>query len=118
MLSLVSSTDVTSGQEVCPQIIEFSCAGIEVSFLEWQRNGIEIEPNFHIGNSAPSEQTNGLYTVILEAIDVDQTRRVANMTTRLVINISSLMSGDEIVCATLGMNSSTMLNYTLRGNAL
>ena len=75
---------------------------------------MEIEPNFNIGDS-PREQNTGPYTVILEAIDVDQTRRVANMTTQLVVNISSLMSGDEITCATLGTNSSKTLNYTLRG---
>ena len=77
---------------------------------------MEIEPNFHIGDSARTEHTNGPYTVILEANVVDQMRRVANMTTRLVVNISSLMSGDKIVCATSGMNSSKTLNYTLRGN--
>ena len=41
---------------------------------------MEIEPNFHIGDSARTEHTNGPYTVILEANVVDQMRRVANMT--------------------------------------
>ena len=75
---------------------------------------MEIEPNFNIGDS-PREQSTGPYTVILEAIDVDQTRRVANMTTRLVVNIMSLTSGDEITCVTFGTNSSETLNYMLRG---
>ena len=75
---------------------------------------MEIEPNFNIGDS-PREQNTGPYTLILESIDVNQPRRVANMTTRLVVNISSLTSGDEITCATLGTNSSETLNYTLRG---
>ena len=75
---------------------------------------MEIEPNFNIGDS-PGERNTGPYTIILEAIDVDETRRVANMTTQLVVNISSLMSGDQVTCATLGVSSSKTLDYTIRG---
>lgn len=70
LLTQESSTDVTSGQEVCPEFspfIEFVCVGTEVSYLEWQVNGVEIEPNFHIGDSAPREQINNPYIVRLEA---------------------------------------------------
>ena len=102
---------------MCPNLsLVVECIGIEVNFLEWRRNDVEIEPNFNIGDS-PREQSTGPYTLILEAIDVDQMKRVANMTTRLVVNISSLRSGDEITCATFGMSSSEMLNYTLRGTS-
>ena len=113
---LGTPTDVTSGEELCssrPPII-FECVGNEVTYMELQRNGVEIEPNINIGDFPGQEWKSGPYTLILVAIDVDQTRRVANMTTQLVVNISSLTSGDLITCATLGMNSSKILNYTLR----
>jgi hypothetical protein len=77
---------------------------------------VEIQPNFHVGNT-PGEWNTGLYTLVLEAIDVEQPNdRIANMTARLLVNISSLMSGDEIACVTDGgKNSSITLNYMLRG---
>ena len=111
------NTDVTSGREVCPGLsLMFECKGTDLSFLEFQINGMEIEPNFNIGD-VPGERnsSSGPYTLELVSIDVDQARRVSNMTVRLRTNISSLMSTDKITCATLGRNSSTMLNYTLRG---
>ena len=114
-----SSVDLTAGKEVClnTPTVEFSCVGQEVSFLAWQRNGVEIEPNFHIGRLPGTyNSTNGPYTLFLDNV-TDVEMRVANITTRLLVNISYLMSGDEIVCATLGMNSSKILNYTFRGTA-
>ena len=112
---LKTPSGVTSGQEAaCPNLsLRIECTGTDVSYLEWQWNGMEIDPNFHIGAS-PGEWIRGPYTLILLAIDADQMRRVANMTTQLVVNISSLVSGDVITCATLGINSSITLNYTLR----
>ena len=111
------NTDVTSGQKVCPGLLlMLECVVTETSFLEWQRNNIEILPNFNIGDP-PGERnsTSDPYTLVLVSIDVDQARRVANMTARLKANISLLNSTDEITCETLERSSSIMLNYTLRG---
>ena len=100
---------------MCPELsVTTECNGTDFPFLEWLRNGIEIEPNFNTGD-LPGEWNSGPYTLVLVSINVDQPRRVANMTAQLIASISSLMSTDEITCATLGRNSSTMLNYTLRG---
>ena len=111
------NTDVTSGRAVCPELsLMFECKGIDLSFLEFQINVMEIEPNFNTGD-LPGERnlSSGPYTLELVSINVDQARRVANMTVRLITSILSLMSTDKITCVTLGRNSSIMLNYTLRG---
>ena len=114
------NTDVTSGREVCPELsVTTECKGIDLSFLEFQINGREIEPNFNTGDLPGVSERNsswaGPYTLELVSIDVDQARRVANMTVQLIISISSLMNTDKITCATLGRSSSIMLNYMLRG---
>ena len=115
-------SDVFSEQEpeaVCPNLsLRIECTGTDVNYLEWQVNGEEIAPDFNIGDSSRlgESRISGPYTLILLAIDVDQTRRVANMTVQLVVNISSLVSGDVITCATLERNSSKTLNYMLRGD--
>lgn len=113
----MSSVNVSSGQVVCPSIhVEFICFGINVSFIEWQINGVELQPNFDIGDSAPMEVTNGLYTLYLDAISVNSLERVANMTTRFRANISNLGSGDQLSCAANGgINSSSILDYLIRG---
>ena len=84
--------------------MEFTCIGINVSFLEWQINGTELQPNFDIGDSAPMEVTSGpgprLYTLYLDAISVNNVERVANMTIRFRANISNVYSGDQLSCAT------------------
>ena len=103
---------------MCPNVppIEFTCTGVNVSFLEWQINGGELRPNFDIGDSAPMEETSGPYTLYLDALSVNNVERVANMTTRFLANISSLNSGDRLSCATqFGNINSTILNYTIRG---
>ncbi len=110
-----------SGQEVCPELsLVFECIGTDVNLLKFQRNGVEIRPsagNFHIGDTPGESRNADPYTLVLEAIDVHQPNdRIANITVRLMVNISSLVSGDEITCATLGgKNSSITLNYMLRG---
>ena len=104
---------------VCPNVpsIEFTCIGVNVSFLEWQINGEELQPNFDIGDSAPMNETNGPYTLYLDALSRrNNMERVANMTTRLLVNIASLNSGDRISCAAqFGNINSAVLNYTIRG---
>ena len=87
-----------------------------MSFLEWRINEMEIQPNFDIGDSAPMEVTSGQYTLYLDSISVNNVDRVANMTTRLHANLSSLSSGDRLSCedqSRIAANST--LNYTIRG---
>ena len=108
------NTDVTSGRKVCPGLsLMFECKGTDLSFLEFQINGMEIEPNFNTGDDlGERNSSSGPYTLELVS---NQARRIANITARLITSVSSLMSTDEITCETLGRNSSIILNYTLRG---
>ena len=120
-LTQTSSVDITSGQVVCSNIhIEFRCVGVNVSFLEWQINGTELQPNFDIGDSAPMEETSGPYTLYLDTISVNNVERVANMSIRFhTNNISNLGSGGRLSCATqFGseiIKSTTVFDYTKRG---
>ena len=116
-LTQTSSVNVTSGQAVCPSIlVEFTCIGIDVSFLEWQINGAELQPNFDIGDSAPMEAPSGPYTLYLDAISVNNVDRVANMTIRFHANISNLNSGDQLSCATRFVAiMSSVFDYAIRG---
>ena len=108
--------DVTSGAVVCPNIppVEFTCIAVEVSFLDWQVNGVNIQPTFNIGDN-PMTVNSGPYVLSLDRISADPMRPVANMTIRLMANISTLMSGYRITCLELISESSVTLHYVLRG---
>lgn len=115
-ISLSTSVDVTSGDAVCSNIppVEFTCVAVEVSFLDWQVNGVNIQPTFNIGDN-PLTVSSGSYILSLDRISADQMRPVANMTVRLVANISSLPSGHRITCLELVAESSLTLHYVARG---
>ena len=108
--------DVTSGAAVCSNIalVEISCVAVEVSFLDWQINGENIQPTFNIGDN-PMTVNSGPYHLSLDRISADPVRPVANMTIRLVANISSLPSGYHITCLELVTENSVALHYSLRG---
>ena len=108
--------DVTSGTAVCSNIppVEVSCIALEVSFLDWQVNGENIQPTFNIGDN-PVTVNSGPYRLSLDRISADSVRPVANMTIRLVANISSLPSGYRITCLELVAENSVTLHYLLRG---
>ena len=108
--------DVTSGGAVCSNIppVEFTCVAVEVSFLDWQVNGANIQPTFNIGDN-PMTVNSGPYVLSLDRISADSMRPVANMTTRLEANISSLLSGYRVTCLELVAENSVTLHYALRG---
>lgn len=58
-------------------------------------------------------QTVGSFTLILDSITTRNI--VANITSRLVGNISNLISGDTIACAAIDIQDTRILNYVLRG---
>ena len=109
---------MTSGAAVCSNIppVEISCIAVEVSFLDWQINGENIQPTFNIGDN-PMTVNSGPYRLSLDRISADPVRPVANMTIRLVANISSLPSGYRITCLELVAENSVTFYYLLRGIA-
>ena len=116
-LTRVTPTDVINGGVVCPNLypVEFTCVGVEVSFLEWRRNEISIgvfTGNFNDGDILQPE---GPLVLFLDSI----TRRGdrATITSRLVGNISNLINGDRIRCIELGDREDTgTLDYMTRGD--
>ena len=88
------------------------CVGIEVALLQWRRNEMNIGGTFSIAFNNGDVQQVDSFTLILDSITTRNT--VANMTSRLVTNISNLNSGDRIGCVAIMQNTRT-LNYVLRG---
>ena len=101
---------------ICPnvQLVETTCVGIEVSVLQWQRNESSIGGGFSAASNRGDSQQVEPFTLIIDSITTRNI--VANMTSRLMANISNLISGDRIGCATVGMEDIRTLNYILRGN--
>ena len=99
--------------------VQFTCIALEASFLiSWQENGEEIEPNFNIGD-IPKTVTvvNDPYTLLLDEISVGLRQDlVANMTSRLMINLTDLMNGDQVTCSELAAHDSVTLHYEIRGD--
>ena len=114
-INLNSSMDVISGGDVCPNVtVNFTCDATEVAFLRWLRNGVVIEAY----NSADPI---GMIVVPPYNVSLDAVRRfpstaLANFTSRLVVNLSDLMSGDNISCSQDPLQKSNIISYTVRGN--
>ena len=108
--------DVTSGGDVCANVtVEFICIATGVAFLDWFRNGIEIE-DFNLADQKQMIVVPP-YTLFLDRVSVlPQMISEANFTSRLVVNLSHLMSGDSISCSQVNVGASIVLSYMLRGN--
>ena len=89
------------------------CTGIEVTALHWQRNGTNIGGGFTPASHKGDTQKLELITLILDSITTRNT--MANMTSRLLANISNLMVGEEITCDAVIVQDAITLNYSLRG---
>ena len=82
--------------------------------LQWRRNETNIGGSFSIAFNNGDVQRVDSFTLILDSITTREL--VANMTSRLVTNISNLASGDRIGCAaTINIQDTRTLNYRLRG---
>ena len=119
-MTLTSSVDITSGTALCPntQPVVFTCIAVEASFLSWQRNRNEIEPNFNIGD-APRTVVTGPYNLSLDEMHRHVApgtgvRQVANMTSRLVVNLNDLTNGDRVTCKELVAQNSITLHYKIQ----
>jgi hypothetical protein len=91
---------------------------VEASFLSWQRNGDEIEPNFNIGDT-PRTVVTGPYNLSLDEIHRNVgpgMGQVANMTSRLVVSLNDLMNGDRVTCKELVAQDSITLHYKTQGD--
>ena len=114
-IKLSSSVDVISGGDVCPNTsVEFTCNATEVAFLRWLKDGMEIE-------DFSSLDPIGMVVVPPYTVSLDTVRRfpstaLANFTSRLVVNLSDLMSGDNISCSQDPVRKSNILSYIIRGN--
>ena len=112
----ISPIDIINGGIICPRPVEIICIGVEVIVLQWLRNETNIGVFTSTGFSSGNIQREEPFTLILDSI----TRRdnsVANMTSRLMANISTLNSGDTIACIAGSMQQDTRtLNFILRGN--
>ena len=112
-LAQTSPVDVTSGATVCPSTrVEFTCIGVMISFMIWQRNGSEIL-SFSTRSNAPSEVIQRSFTVILDKITASADFSSANLTSRLLFDLYSVTSGDRITCAAT-QSSGITLSYVQR----
>ena len=84
-----------------------------MTILQWQRNGVNIGGGFSFTFNNGAVQEEDSFTLILDSITTRNT--VANMTSRLVTNISTVNSGDRIGCVAAVQDTRT-LDYILRGN--
>ena len=82
-----------------------------MTVLQWQRNETNIGGAFSSISSEGNIQQVDSFTLILDSITTRDI--VANMTSRLVTNISNLISGDRITCGAVNMLDTRTLNYVL-----
>ena len=120
-LTRISPSNIINSGVICPNFypVEITCVGIEVALLQWQRNGTSIGGSFTSVSNNGQVQPEELFTLILDSIttrSITNNIMVANMTSRLIANISNVNSGDIIGCTANGVQDTTTLNYTLRGN--
>ena len=120
-LTRISPSDIIDGGVICPNFysVEITCVGIEVNFLQWQRNETNIGGSFTGASNSGQVQPVDLFILILDSIttrSIANNIMVANMTSRLKANISNVNSGDIIGCAANGVQDTRTLNYILRGN--
>lgn len=109
--------DITSGQDVCSNVIvEFTCIATEVAVLNWFRNGLKIG-DFDAGDIELRTESSP-YTFVLDTLSVYPVAQgvLANFTSRLLVNLSDLTSGDNISCSHLTVGSPFLLNYQIKGN--
>ena len=67
-IDLSSTVDVTSGAAVCPNTsLEVTCVGVEVGFLQWDRNGMKIG-DFNAGDSEQTEEFVYPFTLFLDMV--------------------------------------------------
>ena len=110
-MTLTSPVDVTSGNTICPNTkVEFTCIGISVTASTWRRNGMDIDAFNVLSGLGRREPVDPFITFL----DVN-TGDPANMTSRLVFNVSDVMSGDTIDCITSGGGRTVTLNYETIG---
>ena len=90
-----------------------------MTVLQWQRNEANIGGAFTAASNNGQVQPRDLFTLILDSIttrNITNNIMVANMTSRLIANVSNVNSGDRITCTATGVQATITLNYILRGN--
>ena len=75
---------------------------------------MNIGGSFTVAFSDGDIQEQDSFTLVLDSIITGND--ASNITSRLVTNISNLISGDRIECAAINMQDAITLNYRLRGN--
>ena len=105
----ITPNDALAGGVVCPNLypVEVTCVGVEVNFLQWQRNGISIGAFTSASNKGDFLPI-GALTLFLDSITTRNS--MANMTSRLVGNTSNFISSDRITCIQ-GINMEDMMSH-------
>ena len=112
-LTLTSPVDTTSGNTICPNTkVEFTCMGVSVTASTWQRNGMDIE-SFNVLSVLGRFEQDPFITFL----DVN-TGDPANMTSRLVFNVTDVMSGDTINCITDRGGRIVTMSYQTKGTVM
>ena len=113
-VSLTSSVDVRTEQVYCSNTnaqVVFTCVAVGVSTLAWKRNSSVIE-DFGLLAAVPQRITHTPFTVYLDTLDIMQDRATGNITSRLMVSISDLWSGDRIECSDI--TSTSFIDINLR----
>lgn len=112
----VDNIEFGRNESICPvEIVQFTCTGVELGFLAWERNGATIESYTDGSNlNNPTSPAAGITVVLTRFTDVDGL--VANFTSTLSINTSvALSSGDNITCGDRRFTDTVTTQYTFRG---
>ena len=113
-ISLSSSVDVMSGGALCPyNSVEFTCVATGVTFINWQANNRRIA-GFNAGQQH-AQEFSPPYTVFLDEVNVDMMTELANMTSRIVVNMSDLVTGVQLSCSQLSIKRVLNISYVIRG---
>ena len=114
-LTATVSTDIKNGALVCPNLpVEFRCDGVNVTFLQWGRNGNSIY-SFSANDNEGHILDRDSFTLSLDNITLNVAGTQANMTSRLIGIISNFISGDRVTCAAFEIEDNVTLKYTVKG---
>ena len=114
-MTLISN--ITFGGPICPTpTVEFTCTAVDATFVEWQRNGVEIssfQPDDTVGDNGDPRIIPSGFEIELTEVNQGNQQNTANFTTILIANLSALINGsDWITCRFLGEKDSINISYT------
>ncbi len=119
VITLTTNVTFSDPKGVCPvrAPVQFRCDATDTALLTWKLN------NATLRILSSSTTTGGLMATSHSRIQVqlvsltltENAKHRANLTSRLVVDSSVLMSGDQISC--VSSNGAESLDYTIRGRS-